>query len=733
MINRTLIVILVNFICTCIVVAEQKLYNIECSNIVLTLRAENDSNISIVYFGKKINGINSLVNKQFLHRPDTKEEFTPMLFPAYGGRIYIEPILKLTNFDGNETCILKLDSVYQNNISPNLTQTIVCMSDSFYKLNVRIIFDAFWSENVITQQINIINNEDSSVCLERFYSSYMPLSASKYYLTHFNGTWADEMQIKESCLTQGTYTIETKKEVRATQSENPSFMVSLNLKPNPNDGEVILGALAWSGNFKINFELDECNTLNIVSGINPFSSSYKLMPKEQFSTPKMIWTYSNSGYGQASRNMHDWALKYNLRGGNESGRVVLNSWEGAYFNFNEDVIKNMIDNAAKLGVETFVLDDGWFGNDYPRNSDHEGLGDWQVNSKKLPHGINYLASYAVSKGMKFGIWIEPEMVNPQSNLARSKPEWIVKSPNRDIPTLRNQWLLDMTNPDVQDFVYSVFKNTVGLSKNISYVKWDANRHVESFGSEYLPKTEQNRFWVNYVKGLYNVYNRICHDFPNIEIQLCASGGGRLDFGALQYHNEFWASDNTDPFQRLKIQYATNLIYPPKATASHVTKSPNEQTGNTSSLKFRFHVAMMGRLGIELQPKDLSENDVVFVKRTISEYKSVRRIVDFGDWYPLHSPYYGDGYTATQYVSKDKKESLVFTFSTEFHPRTYMPNFKLSGLENSKTYKIREICTADSSSFWGNNECFTGDYLMNVGININLQLRGESSMFYLVQQ
>ena len=712
---------------------EPRIYKIECSGIMLILRVAENSDAALVYFGNKISGFNSLLDKHYLPRPDTQEEFTPRLFPAYGGRMYTEPVLKLTHSDGNETCIMRVDSVTQKQVEANVNRTVVYLKDAVYQLNVSVVYDAYWNENVITQQVTITNNEKRNVVLERFYSSYLPVSAAAYYVTSFSGTWANEMQLHETRLNQGNLSIETKKEVRATQSENPSFILSLNRPAQPDCGEVIAGALAWSGNFKLNFEVDECHALNILAGINPFASSYKLAHGQGFVTPQMVWTYSDNGYGQASRNLHDWAIKYRIKGGGEPGKVVLNSWEGAYFNFNEDVIKKMMDNAAALGVETFVLDDGWFGNDYPRNSDQQGLGDWQVNKRKLPHGIDSLATYAVSKGMKFGIWIEPEMVNPQSNLAKSKPGWIVKSDDRDVPTLRNQWILDLTNPEVQDYVYSVFKHTVSLSKNISYVKWDANRHVESFGSSYLPKDKQSHFWIDYVKGLYKVYEKIRNEYPDIEIQLCASGGGRLDFGALGYHNEFWASDNTDPFERIKIQFATNLIYPPKATASHVTQSPNHQTGNTSTLKFRFHVAMMGRLGIELQPKDLSVSDADFVKKSVKEYKSVRHIVHFGDWYPIHSPYSGDGYAAIQYVTKDKKEALLFSFSMDFHPRTIMPDFKLAGLYKDKTYKITEICTTGKSVFWGNGMSFSGDYLMNVGVNPCLQLRGESAMFYLQEE
>lgn len=714
--------------------AAKQLIHIECSDISLILRQEDNLKISIVYFGNKFEGTDALLTKSYQRRPDNEEEFSPALYPAYGGRYYMEPVLKVSLPNGVETCDFIIDSIVQPHAgSTGISRTVLILKDKKYPLKVDVVLDAYTAENVITQKIKVRNYFAAPIVLERFYASYMPVFADQYFLTQFNGTWANEMQCNEILLTQGTRVIESKKGVRTTQSENPSFMLSLDTEAQPDRGEIILGSLAWSGNYKINFELDEFNSLNILAGINPYASSYKLESMKSFTTPQMIWTYSNTGYGRASRNLHDWARNYVLRNGNQVGKVVLNSWEGAYFSFDEKTIKNMIDNAAEMGVETFVLDDGWFGNDYPRNSDRQGLGDWQVNKKKLPKGIDDLAAYAVSKGLKFGIWIEPEMVNPQSNLAKEKPEWIVKSPGREITTLRNQWVLDLTNPDVQDFVFGVFKNTVSLSSDISYIKWDANRYIESFGSSYLPEDKQSHFWIEYVHGLYSVYERIVKAFPDIEIQLCASGGGRLEYGALPFHNEFWASDNTDPFTRIFIQYATNIIYPPKATASHVSISPNHQTGNSSSIKFRFDVAMMGRLGLELQPEDLTEKELGFLKKSIKKYKELRHITHLGDWFPLKSPYASDKYTATQFVTKDKSEALFFSYSLDYHGRTWMPNFVLQGLDPNKTYKVTEINVLDKYYFWGTTKTFTGDYLMKVGVNLNLLLRGESCVLHLQEQ
>lgn len=704
------------------------LYRIECSNILLSVRADKSSESKIVYFGEKFHGIEPLEFKKFLHKPDTEEEYIPDLYPAYGGRNVLEPILKVTHADGSQTVELLLDSVTQDKVSANITKTVFHFKDKVYPLYIKTIFYAYWKENVITEHTEIYSKE-KTVQLERFYSSYLPISEKEYFLCHFNGTWANEMQRNETKLNQGVYSIESKKGVRATQSDSPSFMLGIDGAPQITSGKVILGSLAWSGNFKLNFEVDETNTLNILAGVNSFGSYYTLDCNETFVTPKMIWTYSSAGYAAASRNLHDWCRNYQIYGGAQLGKIVLNSWEGAYFNYNEDTILKMIDNAADMGAELFVLDDGWFGNEYPRNSDDQGLGDWEVNNQKLPHGISYLADYTTSKGLKFGIWIEPEMVNPKSKLAQTHPDWIVKGPKRDIPTLRNQWLLDLSNPEVQNFVYNTFKQVLGLSKNISYIKWDANRHVESFGSSFL-KT-QSHFWIDYVKGLYHVYDRIRQEYLNIEIQLCASGGGRVDYGALAYHNEFWPSDNTDPYSRMKIQYNTNIFFPAKATAAHVSVSPNHQSSESSPLKLRMDVAMMGRFGIELQPSNLTTEELQFLKKGIQQYKEVRHIIQLGDWYPISSPHSSDMYPGILYVSKDKSEALFFGFSSTYHPRTSMPNFKLNGLDTNIQYRVSELNQHDGGiGFWGNGYTFTGDYLKNVGVNPYLQKRGESVVLYL---
>ena len=408
--------------------------------------------------------------------------------------------------------------------------------------------------------------------------------------------------------------------------------------------------------------------------------------------------------------------------------TLLNSWEGAYFSFTTETLLRMIDDAAAMGLEMFVLDDGWFGLEHPRNSDRAGLGDWEVNTNKIPEGIDYVASYAHSKGLKFGIWIESEMVNPDSNLAREHPDWIVQSPGREIQESRNQWILDLSNPAVQDFVFGVFDRTVSLSPDIDYIKWDSNRRIMSFGSPYLGE-EQDRFFVEYIQGYYNVCRRMREKYPDIVVQCCSAGGSRVDYGSLRWFNEFWTSDNTDAISRTRIQWGTSLIYPPCAMASHVSAVPNHQTGNVTPLKFRFDVASSGRLGMELQPKSLTAEERALADRCIRSYKQYRDLVFGGDLYRLASPYNGD-YYSLMYVSPDKRRAVVFCYCLRFQNHSIGSHvFRLQGLDPGLKYKVAEQ-NVDRSCWWGDGGSYDGAFLAGGGFNPSFREANTSAVFVL---
>ena len=693
--------------------------SVDTDNTSMTMAVDDDGQLLFRHFGGKIASPENFGGYQSWRRSDYGTD--PLAYPASGGRYFNDAALTVRQSDGDLNTELRYVSHKTSALAGGAVRTEILLADA-KGVEVNLIYTAYPDEDVIVMNSEITNTGKKPVTLVNYYSSSLPVMADKYFLTHFYGSWAREMQVDREMLTHGTKVIESKKGVRTTHTENPSFMLSLDTETfDENHGEVIAGALAWSGNFRLQFQMDETSRLNILAGINPYASERRLDKGETFITPPMIYTYSSCGAGQTSRNLHDWARKWWCHDASVMCPTLLNSWEGAYFDFNTKTITDMIDDTKDMGLELFVLDDGWFGTQYKRDSATQGLGDWSVNTEKLPEGIGYLADYAHKAGLKFGIWIEPEMVNPKSELASTHPDWIVKADGREVTTIRSQWLLDLTNPQVQDFVFGVFDSTMQLG-DIDYIKWDANRHVESFGSEYLE--DQSSFFVDYVQGFYSVMKRIREKYPDVLIQACASGGGRVEYGALKYFNEFWTSDNTEALSRNFIQYGTSLIYPAFAIGSHVSAVPNHQSGNTTPLKFRFDVACSGRLGMELQPKDMTEQEKEFSKSAIGSYKKYRDLILTGDLYRIKSPYDSDFYSL-MYVSKDKKRAVAFAYCLKYQGR-------LHGLDPQKNYRVTEL-NVDKSSFWGSGRTFSGDFLVNFGINPKLVKIYDSAVFYIEEE
>ena len=634
----------------------------------------------------------------------------PVTYPTVGGKYLGQSALHVKYADGNQNTELRYVS-HSLTRKDGVETTSICLKDPVTGLGVTLVYDAFRKEDVISMHTEVENGGSSPVRLSECASGSLYVEADRYLLTHFYGGWAREMQLESELLGHDVKVIESRRGTQATQCNNPSFLLSLGTSElRETEGEVIAGALAWSGNFRLSFERDESERLRVLGGISPYASAYPLAPGAVFTTPDMLFTWSDCGAGGASRNLHRWARKYGVYGGGNVNPTLLNSWEGAYFTFTTETLLRMIDDTAAMGLEMFVLDDGWFGNAYPRNGDDAGLGDWEANMSKLPEGIDYVASYAHSKGLKFGIWIEPEMVNPASELAHAHPEWVVQSPGREIYQARNQWVLDLSNPEVQDFVFGVFDRTMQLSPRIDYIKWDCNRTVSSFGSPYLGE-EQERFFIDYCQGFYAVMRRIREKYPDVVVQCCSSGGGRVDYGALRYFNEIWTSDNTDAFTRAFIQYSTSLIYPACVMASHVSAVPNHQSGNVTPLKFRFDMACAGRLGMELQPRNLTTEERALADRCIRSYKGYRDLVFGGDLYRLASPYDSD-YYVLMYVSGDKRRAVVFAYCLKYQNRAIGERgFRLQGLDPALRYRITEQ-NVDQSCWWAHGKLLSGELLMN---------------------
>lgn len=630
---------------------------------------------------------------------------------THGMEDYFEPAIRVLHNDGNPSLLLKYVSSEVNRKSDDVTETVILLKDDKYPVEVKLFFTAFAKENVIKTHAEISHQEKKPVTLYNYASSLLHLNAAKYWLTEFSGNWAHEVNMNERQLDFGKKIVDTKLGSRANLFCSPYFMISLNSPVQENAGEVLLGTVNWTGNFRFTFEVDDQNGLRVISGINPYGSEYILKPKEVFSTPEFVFTYSTEGKGQASRDLHRWARKYQLKDGEKDRMTLLNNWEATYFNFNEEKLIQLFDEAKKLGVDMFLLDDGWFGNKYPRSSDHQGLGDWQETTGKLPNGIGKLVEEANARGLKFGLWIEPEMVNPKSELYEKHKDWVIHLPNRDEYYFRNQLVLDLSNPAVQDYVFGIVDNLMQKYPGIAYFKWDCNSPITNIYSVYL-KDKQSHLYIDHVRGLYKVLERIQQKYPELPMMLCSGGGGRADYEALKYFTEFWPSDNTDPLERIFIQWGFSHFFPSKSMAAHVTSWGNQP------LKFKVDVAAMCKLGFDIRVDKMNENEVTFCRQAVENFHRLSPVTLDGDLFRLVSPYEGE-HAAIMYATPDREKAVVFAF--DMHPRygEFLQPVRLQGLDANKRYKVEEINLMPGvrSSLKDNGKVYSGDYLMKIGLNL----------------
>jgi alpha-galactosidase len=515
--------------------------------------------------------------------------------------------------------------------------------------------------------------------------------------------------------------IKNKDGLRNSHTSHAEVMFSLDGKPAENTGRVIGAALCYSGNYKLRIDTDDTNYHHFFAGINEENSAYTLKKGETFTTPHLALTYSAEGLSGASRNFHKWGRDYMIAHGNQPRKVLLNSWEGVYFDINEAGMSQMMSDIASMGGELFVMDDGWFGVKYPRNNDSTSLGDWTVDTTKLPSGIQGLVDTAHKNGIKFGIWIEPEMTNSKSELYEKHPEYIIKPTNREPVQGRGgtQLVLDLSNPKVQDLVFNVVDTLMTKYPDIDYIKWDANAQIMNHGSQYLTADRQSHLMIDYHRGLAATLDRIRAKYPDLTIQACASGGGRANYGVLPWFDEFWVSDNTDALQRVYMQWGTSYFFPAVAMASHISAAPNHQTFRTIPLKYRIDVAMSGRLGMEIQPKNMTEAEKTLCRNAIATYKEIRPIVQQGDIYRLLSPYDHKGAASLLYATQDKNKAVFYWWKTETFVNQQLPRIVLAGLDPDKVYKVIELNRIDNKPLAIEGKTFTGKFLMSNGIDLPL--------------
>lgn len=689
----------------------------------LILHVNSDQRLVQQYLGRRLR------NEADLHWLKDGRE----VYLTHGMEDYFEPALELHHADGNPSTLLRYTGHTTSTTADGATETVITLTDDKYPTTVRLHYAAYAKEDVVKTWTEISNGEKKPVELVRYASSLLHADADRYYLTQFSGDWADEVHMATEELHFGKKQLDTKLGTRANMFTPPMFILSLDEPARENAGDCILGQLGWTGNFRFTFEVDNKGGLRVISGINPYFSERSLKSGETFTTPEFYYTYSSEGLNRASQNLHNWARNLQLKDGRGSRLTLLNNWEATYFDFDEEKLCGLMGDAVKLGVDMFLLDDGWFGNKHPRHSDTQGLGDWQETQAKLPNGVGRLCEEAKKKGIRFGIWIEPEMVNPKSELYEQHKDWVIHLPNRDEYYFRNQMVLDLSNPEVQEFVFNVVDNLMTKYPEIAFFKWDCNSPITNIFSPYLEKQKaakgstasQQNLYVDYVLGLYSVLERIKAKYPTLPMMLCSGGSGRIDYKALSYFTEFWASDNTDPVERLFIQYAYSYFYPAKATCAHVTTWNKD-----ASLKFKTDVASMGKLGFDIKLTDMTADEVTYANGAVKNYRRLQPIIGDGDMYRLVSPYnvdpfgasndatlQGAPHAATQFVSKDKNAAVLFTF--DIYPRyaDRTKYVKLQGLDPKKTYSVEEINLMPGQDTWVKNRTYTGDFLMTVGLDL----------------
>ncbi|ELC8465728.1 alpha-galactosidase [Clostridium perfringens] len=704
---------------------EFHLYNKEISYIIHILP---NGHVGNLYFGKKIDPYKTY-NHLFegIYRPlaayvyegDNKFSLqnTRQEYPTFGLSDFRKGAFLIKQENGSEISDFKYEShkiiegklklkglpqTYVEN-KEDATTLEITLLDEVIKSKLNLYFTIFEDRAVITRSASFLNLSNKSINIEKAMSFNLDLPDSNYNMIQLNGAWGRERHVHDRSIKEGTQGFYSLK--GASSAEFNPFLALRRPNTDEFSGEVIGFSLVYSGNFMAEIDVDTYNQTRIMMGIHPDRFSWPLNLNEEFYTPEVVIVYSDKGLNYMSQVYHSLYRECLMRGKwKDSVRpILLNSWEALSFSIDEEKIKELATNASKLGVELFVLDDGWFGK---RNNDNAGLGDWTVNKEKFPNGLNEIIEYINKLGMDFGIWIEPEMVNKESELYRSHPDWIIHDPNRKPSHTRNQYTLDFSRDEVVDHIYNQIEKLLS-DYNISYVKWDMNRYITECYSKDKGANLQGTVYHKYILNVYKLYDKLTTRFPNILFESCSSGGARFDPGMLYYAPQTWTSDNTDAIERIKIQYGSSLVYPLISMGSHVSESPNQQVFRETALETRANVAYFGNLGYELDVNNLSDVEKEEIKKQIQFYKENREVFQFGKFYRIKNPY-NNNISAWMVKSNDEKTIILGCYKLLNHANEGKERVKLFGLDKDGDYKF---------SYPYEKE-FKGDELMNVGISMN---------------
>ncbi len=698
------------------------------------------------YYGKKLGdddlaymlrlNENPFTLKSNLRDKGTFMDSKSFEYPCHGTGDYRESCFMVSDKDNMSTCELIYDSYKIVPGKPVLSQKdfdcipatwcsedeadtlIITAKDAHLGIKAEIMYTVFKKLDVITRSVHFINESKDTVTLKRVLSTCVDFERCDYDWITLNGSWARERVLERSPLHHGKQSVDSVKGESSHQS-NP-FVALVSHNADEDSGEAFGFNLVYSGNFVAQAEVTQHKRTRVVMGINPFDFAWALEPGYDFQTPEAVMVYSDNGIGAMSRTFHDLYRNNLIRGEwkDKTRPILINNWEATYFNFDTDKLIAIAKEASQLGIEMLVMDDGWFGH---RDSDNSSLGDWFVYEDKIKGGLKNLVDEVNKLGMKFGIWFEPEMISPDSELYKAHPDWAIQVPGR-VPTMsREQYVLDYSNKEVRDCIYDQMRKILD-SANIEYIKWDMNRQLTEVGSTTLPTKKQRELWHRYVLGVYDVMNRLTTDYPHILLENCSGGGARFDAGMLYFSPQIWTSDDTDAIERLKIQHGTSICYPPASMGAHVSDCPNHTVGRTTPFSTRGDVALVGTFGYELDVTRIPEQDRNSIPGQIDKFKKYNPLVRTGDQYRIGNIFDDNMWDAWMFVAKDKSEALLTVVQVLGRPNYPSRVYRLKGLDEEKLYLVEELGLT-----------LSGRTLMNAGLSIEMYGDFSSKTFHLIQK
>ncbi|WP_413623716.1 alpha-galactosidase [Luteibacter sp. Lutesp34] len=689
--------------------AAHRVFRIDAGDVTYAMGVNADGFLQTLYWGARLapdDPLGPAVPARERSSFDPAGSLTPQEYAGWGGAMTATPALKLRLDDGNRDVVLRYDSY---RIDKNVLS--IRLRDAQAGVTVDLRYTADASTGIVGRSAHMENAGKQPLTIDAAAAATWNLPRGDYSLRYLTGTWAGEWHLQTRAITPGATVLESRRGSTGDEN-NPWFAIGRGDDWNEEHGDVWFGALAWSGNWRIQVDEDILGQVRVTGGYNPFDFAYRLAPGQGLDTPVFYAGYTGQGIGSASRLLHRFERDRVLPGGAAAKLrpVLYNSWEATEFKVDEAGQERLAEKAAALGVERFVVDDGWFG---ARDNDHAGLGDWVVNRRKFPNGLKPLIDKVHGLGMSFGLWVEPEMVNPDSDLYRAHPDWVLHFPGRQRSEGRHQLVLNLAREDVKAHVLAVLDGLL-RDNDIQFLKWDYNRNWSEPGWPQMSPDEQQKVYVAYVRNLYDILRELRARHPGVEIESCSGGGARVDLGIMALTDEVWPSDNTDPSDRLSIQDGFSYAYAPATMMAWVTGSPNWVNARSSSLDFRFLSAMQGGLGIGANLLEWSPAEEATARNYVAAYKTIRATVQRGALYRLLSPQDRAPWSATESVASDGTQAVLFAFQRQGEEARPFPSVRLRALDEKARYRYRVIHGEVAA---GTPDVASGAYWMQRGIDL----------------